>query len=915
MESRIEVNIMGSPSVLKDGEKVIFPYRKAEGLFYYLCVNNRISRNEAISILWAENNEVAARKNLRDAIYHIKKLLGNDILNLEGNTFLELNRSRDISIDLEAITEENIVSRYKGEFLQYFYVRNCYEFENWLDEERGQYSRLYMKALKEQIERCSIRDNEFLEESGRILLQNQVWDEEIHREVMRKLAEAGQYQQASKQYQSLCQMLEENLEAEPEEETTKLYQYISKLKDKINKVEEKGEYFFGRSDILYKIFSRIKNVPKSKILSIPRSYLLLGEAGVGKTTLMNHLKEMVEDLDVLTFSWNCCQTERDLYLKPWHGILGEIEEYCRDNGAEVESGMETLFHQETSDIQFFMTRFEILTESMFRYLVQNFEGKQILLFIDDLQWMDKMSLRLLGNLLFRMGDKQLILIATCRDDLTGDMGQFQVPLVSSGILEEVLVQPFTWEETCQILSDLMGSMGEDQALIEKIYRETKGNPLFLMELIQVFQRDQNIDVMTPKLSNIIKSRLLSLSVEEINLLNCLAVFPLWATVEEIQQIFSGERDEIEELTERLFGRHLLSEKVHKFKSYIQFRHQIIREYVYSSLSARKRMAYHRQLIEYYEKRYKKTGKLDACSMLIYHCQEAKDVFRMYSYKLEYLNAFYAVQHEMYPESITNTESTMILEGILTGEDELVELAEEIRNLEIQDVDMSPVLMRSEYILGRYQIYSGDYEAGRRSIEHSIFLAEQLEDTDALYDNYLQMIFLADMERNLEEMGEYIDKTMELLSKEEYDLKKYAPVLRQKCLYYMKQDDSESALQILNPMVEQLEKAGRTDFSYQVSLAAAYNYVGECMLMRGEWEKALCAVQKAIFLRKDGIKIRARGIFYLNGCIALYYLGRSEEAKEYLKEAIACGKKAFYVAKQIDNKEFLAAIQEIEDSLS
>ncbi len=914
MESRIEVNIMGSPSVLKDGEKVVFPYRKAEGLFYYLCVNNRISRNEAISILWAENNEVAARKNLRDAIYHIKKLFGNEILTLEGNTFIELNRSQDIHIDLEEVTEENIVTQYKGEFLQYFYVRNCYEFENWLDEERERYARLYMKGLKEQIELCSVRDKEFLEESGRILLQNQVWDEEIHREVMRKLAEAGQYQQAVKQYQSLSEMLEESLETEPEDETTKLYHYILKLKDKTSKTEEQGEYFFGRSDILYRIFSSIKNVPRNTLLKAPRSYLLLGEAGVGKTTLMNHLREMVKDLDVLSFSWRCCQTEKDLYLKPWHGILGEIEEYCRDNGVEVESGMDMLFRQETSDIQFFMTRFEILTESMFRYLVQNFEGKQILLFVDDLQWMDKMSLRLLSNLMFRMGNKQLILIATCRDDLTNDLESFQIPLVSNGILEEVSVLPFTWEETCQILADLAGPMGENQELIEKIYGETKGNPLFLMELIQVLQRDQNVDMLTPKLSNIIKSRFLALSQEEIALLNCLSVFPLWATVEELQQIFPGERDEIEELTERLLNRHLLNEKIHKFKSYVQFRHQIIQEYVYSSLASRKRASYHRQLIGYYESRYKKTRKLDLCSMLIYHCQEAGDVFKMYSYKLEYLNAFYTVQHEMYPETITNTESGMVMEGILTGEDELMELAEEIRSLEVQDVDMSPVLMRSEYILGRYQIYSGDYGAGRQSIEHSILLAHQLEDWDALYDNYLQMVFLADMERNLEEMGQYIDKTMDLLSKEPYNLKKYAPVLRQKCLYFMKQGDSASALRILTPMVEQLEEASRTDPSYQVSLSASYNYVGECMLMRREWEKALEGIQKAIHLREDGPKIGGRGIFYLNGCIAMHFLGRDEEAKEYLKEAIACGKKAFYVAKQIEDEEFLTAIQKVEDSL-
>lgn len=42
----------------------------------------------------------------------------------------------------------------------------------------------------------------------------------------------------------------------------------------------------------------------------------------------------------------------------------------------------------------FMTRFKILTESVFRYLTKVFYcDRKILLFIDDIQWMDSMSMR------------------------------------------------------------------------------------------------------------------------------------------------------------------------------------------------------------------------------------------------------------------------------------------------------------------------------------------------------------------------------------------------------------------------------------------------------------------------------------------------------------------------------------------
>ena len=33
-----EIRLFGSPQILNDGENIHFPYRKAEGLLFYLCV-------------------------------------------------------------------------------------------------------------------------------------------------------------------------------------------------------------------------------------------------------------------------------------------------------------------------------------------------------------------------------------------------------------------------------------------------------------------------------------------------------------------------------------------------------------------------------------------------------------------------------------------------------------------------------------------------------------------------------------------------------------------------------------------------------------------------------------------------------------------------------------------------------------
>ena len=89
--ANISVHLLGRPYVEVDGERVNFPYKKAEGFFYYLCVKKTATREEIIYVLWGADNENVGRKNLREAVYQIKKLLGKEILVTAGHTSISLN--------------------------------------------------------------------------------------------------------------------------------------------------------------------------------------------------------------------------------------------------------------------------------------------------------------------------------------------------------------------------------------------------------------------------------------------------------------------------------------------------------------------------------------------------------------------------------------------------------------------------------------------------------------------------------------------------------------------------------------------------------------------------------------------------------------------------------------------------------
>ena len=48
---KINVHLLGRPYVELNGKRMNFPYKKAEGFFYYLCVNTR-SRVEKRSFMF-----------------------------------------------------------------------------------------------------------------------------------------------------------------------------------------------------------------------------------------------------------------------------------------------------------------------------------------------------------------------------------------------------------------------------------------------------------------------------------------------------------------------------------------------------------------------------------------------------------------------------------------------------------------------------------------------------------------------------------------------------------------------------------------------------------------------------------------------------------------------------------------------
>ncbi|HEX2081044.1 MAG TPA: BTAD domain-containing putative transcriptional regulator, partial [Longimicrobium sp.] len=112
-----------------------------------------VGRERLLGLLWGEQTAESARHSLSEAIYVLRKELGEDAL-LPAGSDVALNPEvvgSDVArfeAALEAGDAEAAVRAYGGPFLDGFHVSDAPEFERWVDGERGRLARAYAGALE-----------------------------------------------------------------------------------------------------------------------------------------------------------------------------------------------------------------------------------------------------------------------------------------------------------------------------------------------------------------------------------------------------------------------------------------------------------------------------------------------------------------------------------------------------------------------------------------------------------------------------------------------------------------------------------------------------------------------------------------------------------------------------------------------
>jgi TolB-like protein/DNA-binding SARP family transcriptional activator len=117
-----------------------------------------------MALLWPDSHSEQARQLLKQAVYHIRKALGDEAILTAGDD-LVLNTDvvgadvLDFELRIERGDHAGAVALYQGPFLQGFFLSDAPEFERWADRERERLAGAYARALETLAEAAERESN------------------------------------------------------------------------------------------------------------------------------------------------------------------------------------------------------------------------------------------------------------------------------------------------------------------------------------------------------------------------------------------------------------------------------------------------------------------------------------------------------------------------------------------------------------------------------------------------------------------------------------------------------------------------------------------------------------------------------------------------------------------------------------
>lgn len=901
--TKLRAVLFGKPAIYWNDQKVIFPFTKMEALLYYLLVTGESTRDSLATLFWGDMGDNAAKKNLRNTIYLLKKMFSVDLLITSSRSKITLNQEVVTGLELGALTvtdSETFLEKNAGGFLEGFYCKDAMSFDEWVDEKREQFRKDRINSLTKFIIKL-MNDKDYTAAKGYLkhLIGLDEYNESAYR-VLMKIYEKEDSHKAMEIYQKLERTMAEDLGLVPSVKTQEIYKRIKDRKS-IKSIEQEvvgNQSFFGRERELSQLRLWLEEFYQKG--HSRQMMLLQGDQGVGKSAILEQLFSTIPIESNNVFRTQCYQAEFEYIYKSWNPIFLQAMTVLVDENIELPplwqqviayvfpttKISEKLLHKEmTVDSYKFSTT--MVEEIMCEVLGKAANIKKMIILIEDIHWMDKQGWLLLWQLL-RMHGKNVICIATCHTEYFQQIDKTMEDFERSNMLEHLKIGRFSADDVMKLSALRLPSISTEMQC--RLYDYTGGNALFLIECLNLIAAGKDISHGSIRLNSVLKERTSNVSDNGRKIIEISSVFFNNVNYEVLLAVSQINEFELVEALEELQQKQLLIEEVDVDKggSIYKFYNLQIRNYVYSQMSAIRQRIFHKRTAIYLEEQLQcGMQSKDVYEQILYHYTNADEKFKMLDYTIRLAEKYFFLQYEMFPElnsyysrgDIDFRESRSQIATYLDKIKDLL-LAQVVTDKRLDTYKIAYLEMA-----GSYHIWRGEHLVGLKLMHQMLQLASEKNLKEYQVKGYQQIIYCGIQTRKAQLIHKFATKLLNLTEHDQPSDKK-ATALRFLGIACALQGQYQQAEDYYRQSLALLKKLAVRNSFYTFTIAAANNYIGDLRREKFDYKEALHHYEQAAKIAGRKNVSEGVALFYINAGHAAFHLNDYVKANAYLTDALS-----------------------------
>ena len=853
------LHFLGNPYIELNNRKLSFSLKKAEYMVIFLALNGPATRSQLKTLFWADMETPKASANLRNALYIIRNTIPKYI-DIDRNR-ISLKEFGDDLTFLDRISDPDMpIPEYiADEPLRTFGPEGSEEFDEWAAMTKQSVRKRIASMLRKRVSNCYEKMMyEEMSSSLETLLTIDPYDEDSVLELMEIYCNMGQSTKALIFFKEYSSKIENKLGIAPSERSREYFRKIINNWSERDDSCENGEKFWCRKNELALLIGALTVTGEQST-----AVYIHGEAGIGKTALINKAVSILNGGSRIVLSSRSCPVGEGYPYSSWNNImiqLGRLIEIENDypdiNTKSVLSGIFPGFLNSKGlnynvDVGLMTKRNPIVISGMINDILHRISKKKtIIMIFEDIHWFDTQSIQLLAAFMSTV-DLDLNIILSGRPEssrITLTMLQNLNPSAKWKIVP-LKLDPLRNDEIINICRHSLSEELLRQKGDEYFIRESEGIPLLLFEMLRAAAENPDSDL-TNGLGGLIMARIGELSVLQQSVLSVLSVFAVGADTEQIAEATSHQHNEVLSAGETLLSKGLLNERQEGGRVMWDFTHVKVRECIYESISLSKRQELHGRAAEVLNKRYSpQKWDPELSSMLCHHYLKSGQRSMELKQHLRELIFDITLNHDLFPvvsDKVLLSCSTPFSSREETEQkiSQALALLDEIRtDKNIDHGELKRLEASCFELAGGYHISWGEYEKGLVFINEAINISKKFGFSDTHIHCLKHICY---MHLQTEDPARLFSTARELILLSRPDNYRHymATAVRFVGVSMFLSGKYNQAEKTFKHSIKLFESLKLTGKSYTLSILIAKCYIGEIFQFKGDHISALAYFEYA-----------------------------------------------------------------------